>query len=353
MGNLLVLPGVTVEQAFTSTVETMPLTQEILNRYEKLSKKSSYSCDFDFNIYNMLEKRFKGEKLSVPLINKDVFSKISGKENVLLSYNYGCTNDNIYSYEKMHYSIKGQWNKPFPMPTDVTKVWQIFYTVFETKKRSKYRKMLEKREPIRLGGYIDSFMWMDRKYKVTREIVKILNHYNYPYIIETRSDLVGKDGYVDIISKDLAKIVMCFVNTNDAIVKVLEPGAPSQKRRLGCIQKLIRKGFNVQAHVNFFPIYSDGYFSKNNTDFKKSEYFSYDILENLCLHGAANVSFEMLRVSSYTVNKISSSLSFCFREFFNTQAAERDYFYSEKEVLEYKKRFENTLFHKGMKICGF
>ena len=71
------------------------------------------------------------------------------------------------------------------MPVDITEIWKTFYYALETDKKSRWREMIEMRVPLRIGSMSDSFMVIDKKYKVTQELLKILSYYNYPYIIFT------------------------------------------------------------------------------------------------------------------------------------------------------------------------
>jgi DNA repair photolyase len=108
---------------------------------------------------------------------------------------------------------------------------------------------------------------MDKKYKVTQELLKILDFYNYPYIIFTRSDLVAHDDYLNLLNPDLCSVQMSIASTNDDLNKVIEPGTPSAKRRLKALQKLVRNGFWTTVRINpLFPIYPDGYFTDPNFD---------------------------------------------------------------------------------------
>jgi len=111
------------------------------------------------------------------------------------TYGRGCVHNCAYCYAKSYLSIRRFWNEPMPFPIDIAAVRKIFATVFETSRSNKFRDILEKRVPLRIGSMSDAFMWMDKKYRVTLELLKILRFYDYPYIIFTRSDLVADDEY--------------------------------------------------------------------------------------------------------------------------------------------------------------
>ena len=114
---------------------------------------------------------------------------------------------------------------------------------------------MEKRTPIRIGSMSDSFMHVDKKYKVTQEFLKILDYYQYPYIIFTRSDLVAKEPYIDLLNKELCSIQMSIASTNDRMNKLIEPGTPSSERRLKALGTLAQNGFWTTVRINLYFLF--------------------------------------------------------------------------------------------------
>jgi DNA repair photolyase len=90
------------------------------------------------------------------------------------TYGRGCVHNCAYCYAKSYLSIRRWWNEPMPFPSDIAAIRKIFATVFETSQPSKFRAILERRVPLRLGSMSDAFMWMDKKYRVTLELLKML-----------------------------------------------------------------------------------------------------------------------------------------------------------------------------------
>src|SRR5690606_30276638 len=112
------------------------------------------------------------------------------------------------------------------------------------------------------GSMSDSFMWLDLRYRVTYEFLKILKHYQYPHIIFTRSDLVAHDEYMAVMDPKLVSIQVSISGDNEALTRKLEPAAPTIKRRLMALEKLNKAGFWTTVRLNpLFPTYPDGYFS--------------------------------------------------------------------------------------------
>lgn len=239
--------------------------------WESVSKlNSNYVDNFDWSIYDKLYARF-GEnqprggvvfKTTLKMVNHHSQCSKCHYSLEIDTYGRGCVHNCVYCYAKDQLTLRGYWNRPYPMPVDLVEVRKIFHTVFETDKKSKWRTILEKRVPIRLGSMSDSFMWMDKKYGVTLEFLKILKHYKYPYVVFTRSDLVAEDSYIEAMDKDLAAIQFSISGENEELTRAIEPGAPSVKRRLQALKTLASCGFWTTVRLNpLFPMYPDGYFS--------------------------------------------------------------------------------------------
>jgi DNA repair photolyase len=231
------------------------------------------------------------------------------------------------------------------MPIDITDVWNTFYTVFETDRRSKWRNILEKRIPIRIGSMSDSFMFMDKKYKVTQELLKLLNFYNYPYIIFTRSDLIAHDEYLSLLNEDLCSIQMSIASTNDKMNKLIEPGTPSSKRRLKALEKLQRGGFWTTVRLNpFFPIFPDGYFTNPSFDrsgnVQKFDFSSFEMIDEIASYGVPSILAGFVRLSPFAMNQIEKVVGVNLRSFFieENRRGKRDYQFSDQEIRAYYER---------------
>ena len=263
------------------------------------------------------------------------------------TYGRGCVHDCVYCYAKAQLTVHGYWNKPFPMPVDITEIWKVFHTVFETDKRSKWRNVMEQRVPIRIGSMSDSFMFMDKKYKVTQEFLRILDYYNYPYIIFTRSDLIAHDDYLNLLNPDLCSVQMSIASTDDKLNKIIEPGTPSAKRRLKALQKLTRNGFWTTVRMNpFFPMYADGYYTDPNFDRDNMpepfHFSSYEMVDEIAAHGVQSILAGVVRLSSYSLNQIEKVIGRNLRELYKkeVQTSPRDWHYSDQEIRAYYERIQ-------------
>lgn len=240
--------------------------------------KSSYPDQFDYSVYDRLYEKFGnnqprgGVVFGSPIrLTESQDCKHCFYRFEIDTYGRGCTFNCAYCYAKSYLSIRKWWNEPFPFPADISEIRKIFASVFEGDRKHRFRHVLEKRIPLRIGSMSDSFMWMDKKYHVTRELLKILKFYRYPYIIFTRSDLVADDEYVEVLDRGLCSVQMSISSLNEAMTKSIEPGAPPPHRRLAALHKLQSLGFWTTVRINpLFPIYPDGYFTDPNFDRKEA-----------------------------------------------------------------------------------
>ncbi len=348
--NLLGMPGIDTEKILEDI--STPITDNIIEKAASLSLKSNYRTEFDFEVYRDLEQRFKNKKFRGGITFKTPFKLVNSHktcQQCLYSfetdtYGRGCTHDCLYCYAMDQLTQKAMWNNPMPAPIDITEVWKVFYTVFETDRKSKWRNIMERRIPLRIGSMSDSFMWMDRKYKVTQELLKILDHYNYPYIIFTRSDLVAAEPYISLLNPKLCSIQMSIASTNDELNKVMEPGTPSAKRRLLALQKLVRAGFWTTVRMNpFFPIYADGYFTDPDFDRENMpepfHYSSFEMVDEIASYGVQSILAGMVRLSPVSMCRIERALGRDLRKLFNSKTkSTKDWHLSDAEVRAYYER---------------
>lgn len=94
------------------------------------------------------------------------------------------------------------------------------------------------------GKEADSFIHMDRKYKVTMDRLSRIK------VIYTRSDLIAHDDYIELLNKNVSINIVYgkFEIMDDGILskETNWGGCPSYKRRLKAFDKLKALGFKVK-----------------------------------------------------------------------------------------------------------
>jgi DNA repair photolyase len=321
---------------------------------------SNYPDTFDWGVYDKISARFGDESprggvvfnTTLKLVNYHSTCSKCHYAFEIDSYGRGCTHNCTYCYAKESLSAHGYWNRPMPFPVNLAEVRKIFYTVFESDRPSKWRTVLEQRTPLRLGSMSDSFMWMDRKYKITQELLKILNFYDYPHIIFTRSDLVAEEEYLKILRKDLVSVQFSMSGGNEAITRQIEPGAPSIERRLEALKTLADHEYWTTVRLNpFFPIYPDGYYTDEKSIIKRFgtienvprfNLFDWEFISQLREAKVPSVLAGFVRLSTVANKSMAEATGTDLRKFFKTevQNSHSDKKYSDSEIAYYYKRLQ-------------
>jgi DNA repair photolyase len=303
-----------------------PLSQELWEKAH--SVPSAYHDTFDYGIYDRLYERFGAEQPRGGVVYKGTMKLLEAQDCAqcfhrfeIDTYGRGCVHNCAYCYAKSYLSIRRYWNEPIPFPIDIAAIRKIFATVFETSKRSKFRGILDQRIPLRLGSMSDAFMWMDKTYRVTLELLKILKFYAYPYIIFTRSDLVADDEYMQAMDPSLASVQMSLSSINRELTRQLEPGAPAPGKRLQALQKLAEHDFWTTVRINpLFPIYPDGYYTDPHFDHAQPvtpfNFFSWDMIEAIAQHHVPTVLVGMARLYRPNLHFMRKALGYDVRTHF-------------------------------------
>ena len=94
--------------------------------------------------------------------------------------------------------------------------------------------------PIALGANTDCYQPIERKYRITRQILEVLAETNHPVTIVTKSALVERD--LDILGpmaqKNLVRVFVSIGSLDRELARKLEPRAASPQRRLDVLRNL-------------------------------------------------------------------------------------------------------------------
>src|SRR4051812_13848034 len=125
---------------------------------------------------------------------------------------------------------------------------------FETKLFAKtnaaelLREALGKRgytpSPIAIGANTDCYQPIERKYRITRQILEVLAECEHPCTLVTKSALVERD--LDLLGpmgkKNLVKVFVSIGTLDRTLARKLEPRAASPQRRLDILKALSAAG---------------------------------------------------------------------------------------------------------------
>lgn len=104
------------------------------------------------------------------------------------------------------------------------------------------------KKTVLLSSVTDPYEPVEKKYKITRAILKVLLKYDFPTSILTKSDLVLRD--MDLLKQFSRCSVGITITTVDkAIAMDFEPHSPSPQRRLQALEILYRNGIKTYAFI--------------------------------------------------------------------------------------------------------
>jgi DNA repair photolyase len=115
-------------------------------------------------------------------------------------------------------------------------------------------------EPIMLGSNTDPYQPIESKLKITRQLLEILNKYNHPVAIITKSSMIDRD--IDILSdmakRNLAKAAVSVNTLSNSLKLIMEPRTSGPRARLNAICKLTAAGIPVGAMLApIIPLIND------------------------------------------------------------------------------------------------
>jgi DNA repair photolyase len=147
------------------------------------------------------------------------------------------------------------------------------------------RKPGYKAKTLALGSNTDPYQPVERTLKLTRSILEVLDRYNHPVGIVTKSSGVLRD--LDILAsmakRNLARVHMSVTTLDARLARVMEPRAATPARRLHAIAELTRAG--VPAGVLAAPMIP----GLNDAELEK-------ILEASAKAGARHAGYVLLRL---------------------------------------------------------
>ncbi|HEV2366053.1 MAG TPA: PA0069 family radical SAM protein [Caulobacteraceae bacterium] len=108
--------------------------------------------------------------------------------------------------------------------------------------------------PIHIGGNTDPYQPLERRMRITRQVLEALQRFRHPLTIITKSQLIARD--LDILGPmgcaNLARAAVSVTTLDRALARAMEPRAATPARRLDAIAALA--GAGVPTTVMFAPV---------------------------------------------------------------------------------------------------
>ncbi len=138
---------------------------------------------------------------------------------------------------------------------------------------------------LALGSNTDPYQPVERTLKLTRAVLQVMDRYNHPVSIVTKSAGVLRD--LDILqslaSRNLVRVYLSVTTLDPKLARVMEPRAATPARRLQAIAELARAG--VPASVLAAPMIP----GLNDAELER-------ILEAASKAGASTAAYVLLRM---------------------------------------------------------
>src|SRR5580704_5018554 len=138
---------------------------------------------------------------------------------------------------------------------------------------------------IAIGTNTDPYQPIERRYKIMRRILEVLDSAGHPVGIVTKSALVLRD--LDILARmakrDLVKVALSVVALDVKLARTMEPRAATPPRRLEALRQLVKAGVPASALVApIIPAINDAELER--------------ILEAVAETGVRNAGYVLLRL---------------------------------------------------------
>lgn len=139
--------------------------------------------------------------------------------------------------------------------------------------------------PIAIGTNTDPYQPIERRYRIMRQILEVLDAFNHPVTIVTKSGLVTRD--VDILSsmakRNLVRVALSITTLDAKLSRAMEPRASAPTKRMAALEILSAAG--VPTGVMVAPVIP----GLNDHEIEK-------ILRGAHYAGARHAAFILLRM---------------------------------------------------------
>ena len=121
------------------------------------------------------------------------------------------------------------------------------------------KKLGRKNFVVNLGSATDPYQPAEKELVLTREVLKVLQKHQLATYVCTKSDLILRD--LDLlVEHPRCWIGFTITSLDDDFRRIFEPNAPSPKKRISTVQKLVESGLHVVARIDpILPYVNDDY----------------------------------------------------------------------------------------------
>ena len=140
-------------------------------------------------------------------------------------------------------------------------------------------------KPVMISSATDPYQPAELKYGLTRKCIKVLQKYNIPYYVFTKSTLIFRDLELHKKYRNNCFIVWSITTIDENVRRNLEPGTPPASVMFKIIENFAKKGIHCSVNIDpIVPLITD---SMNNID---------GIIANCRRSGVKNIFGAFLRL---------------------------------------------------------
>jgi DNA repair photolyase len=101
--------------------------------------------------------------------------------------------------------------------------------------------------PIMLSGNTDCYQPQEKKFELTRSLLKVMARYHHPVGIITKNSLITRDIDIlrDLAAERLVNVMISITTLNEELRRRMEPRTASAPKRLQTVEELSRAGIPV------------------------------------------------------------------------------------------------------------
>lgn len=156
----------------------------------------------------------------------------------------GCEYDCVYCYAR-------PWWIRWKLTNEEGKIKKIIpkYEIIKRLKEECEKVDKERKHPVLLSSITDAWQPIEKELNLTRKIIKILKEYDFPIMVQTKSDLVIRD--VDILSQSTSFVSISISSLEEGF-KRFEQYAPTVEKRLDTLNSLSNR--EIKTGIFLDPI---------------------------------------------------------------------------------------------------
>lgn len=151
--------------------------------------------------------------------------------------------------------------------------------------------------PVMISSATDAYQPAELKYAITRQCVQVLQKFEIPYYIFTKSKIIERDLELHKRYSDKCFIVWSITTCNEEVKRIIEPGTPTFDSLFNVIEKFTKS--EIQCVVNIDPILP--LITDSKCDLEK-------ILDTAVTSGVKFISGAILRLRSDIWERLKSML---------------------------------------------